>query len=523
MKKAKNVLLRIGISALLVLFTATVFQSCGKKKNEGALSEISAKTILADTDFSEKYADSFDSQNVAPFYERRTKMTSIVSVNDLNLPETLTAKGTDQEFGLYIYNGTSFVRYSEADASAIDPNKKTLIHAHGMGFNGNWNNYKGYYENGYNVLCLHWGAFASEEYYAFRDICDKIWTYDSPMRYRNADANGWVSGEDIQYSMAEIYAAYYLDFLNKFPSCMEKELILTGHSYGGMLTTALLSYLTTAFANGLVEVKYLPDRAVLCDPFFVDGTETYKVRWLGDTPNDYYGGSIFLSKQALIAAHTVGISVALVRSSGLITTSFAMAYKIPDITPALDTLNINALYVDGNALPLFNFNPDKAHVYGEVWPAAMTKEVYDTSCPSEYAFSAFNPYHADFARVGTTYDLDYKDTSTDFTDDTITLHDKTKGTKIYGFAFVDENGNGQLDERLGSHVKGVTVTLTDASGNVQTVTTGLNGYYEFTSSGACTLTFSAPKGYDPIQKEIRVEPSENALFLYAPSPLKKSK
>lgn len=525
--KKKVVYSIVIVVLILCIAAAIVLPIVLLRKSDKTLADLKKETILEQTDFAEEYVDSFDSQNLALFYERRATMSSLVSVNDLNLPETLTAKGNDQEFGLYLYNGTTFVRYNEAQATDVDPNKKTLIHAHGMGKNGNWDNYRGYYEKGYNVLCLHWGAFADEDFGSFKTICDKVWTYNSPMRYHSSDGNGWMDGTDIQYSMAEIYAACYLDFLSKFPSVTEREIVMTGHSYGGMLTTALLSYLTTAFENGLLEAKCLPDRAILCDPFFVDGDEGYNIRWLGDTKNDYYGGSIFLSKQALIAAHALGISVALVRSSGLITTAFAIAYDIPDISEGLDSINRELLYIDGDALPMFKMLlkiqevPSAAHMYGEVWPAMMTKEVFDSQNENEYAFSVFNPYHANFARAKTTYYLDYNRTPENFDDDFITLSKGPDGKKIYGFAFEDRNKNGVMDERLDSHVMDVTVTLTDASGNKQTARTGINGYYEFlvNTPGEYTLSFSAPNGYSLSQKKASVTVTENSRFLYAPVPV----
>lgn len=525
----KKVVYAIVIVLLILCIAAAIVLPFVLPQNvDKTLAGQSSDAILKATDFSEKYADAFDSKNLAAFYARRNKMTSLVSVDELDLPETLTAKGNDQEFGLYLYNGTTFVRYNEAQATDVDPNKKTLIHAHGMGRNGNWHNYREFYQKGYNVLCLHWGAFADESFDAFKYICDKVWTYDSPMRYHSADGEGWIDGTDIHYSMAEIYAAYYLDFLKKFPSVTEKEIVMTGHSYGGMLTSAILSYLTTAFENGLLEAKYLPDRAVLCDPFFVDGEEiTFKIRWLGDSQNDYYGGSIFLSKQALIAAHALGISVALVRTSGLITTAFALAYDIPDISEGLDSINRELLYIDGDALPMFKMLlkiqevPSAAHMYGEVWPAMMTKEVFDSQNENEYAFSVFNPYHANFARAKTTYYLDYNRTPENFDDDFITLSKGPDGKKIYGFAFEDRNKNGVMDERLDSHVMDVTVTLTDASGNKQTARTGINGYYEFlvNTPGEYTLSFSAPNGYSLSQKKASVTVTENSRFLYAPVPV----
>lgn len=488
-----------------------------EKKSTGTLDELSKETLLKETDFTEAYAEAFDAKNNETYYARSEKMTSLVNVNDLHLPSKLTDQTNRQQFGLYIYNGSSFVLYDQGK-QFVSPDKKTIFYAHGMGVNGTLYNARAIYNSGYNVLCLKWGAFADEDATTFTDICEKVWMHDSPMRYRSKDGEGWVSGSDIDYSVAEIYAAYYLDFLTQNPDCLKNEILIMGHSYGGMLTSALLSYLTTAFKNGLLKSEFLPDRAALLDPFFVKGGD-YSIRWLGDEKNDYYGGTIYLSKQAYIAAHALGISVSLIRTSGLITTSFMLTYPIKDVTVGLDTVNAETFYIDADALGMYGIaGASPAHQYGEWWPARTTHPVYDTNKPTDYAYSFFNPYHADFARVKTAYIMDFHYTPDDLTDDTITLKSELNGYKVYGFAYLDRNGDGEMNERLSSHIKGATVTLTDKNGKETTVTTGINGYYEFILPvGEYTLTLSSPD-YTAKKEKLTVTVDGSKNFVFAPMP-----
>ena len=303
----------LALSVLLALLCTIVFlPACGKKDKDtgptdGTMDELSAKTIESVLSYLPENAE----ENHALYVEASSKMEKFYTLEEIALPENITTN-TAQPFGLFLYNGETDSLVPYTTEGVFDENKKTLFFAHGMGRNGRFYNCKGYYENGFNVLCFQWGIFASEDIYSL--ISDKVWTSDGNHRYRVQD-DSWYEGEELHYSVAEIYGAYYYDFLLRHPSYTSKEIIIGGHSYGGMLTTALLGYLTTAFRCRLLDSRYLPDRVLLCDPFFRMSEENVHIRWLGDLVPPAFGSIVALSVEAVAMAKQLGISVALFRSS----------------------------------------------------------------------------------------------------------------------------------------------------------------------------------------------------------------
>ena len=509
----------LALSVLLALLCTIVFlPACGKKDKDtgptdGTMDELSAKTIESVLSYLPENAE----ENHALYVEASSKMEKFYTLEEIALPENITTN-TAQPFGLFLYDGKTDSLVPYTTEGVFDENKKTLFFAHGMGRNGRFYNCKGYYENGFNVLCFQWGIFASEDIYSL--ISDKVWTSDGNHRYRVQD-DSWYEGEELHYSVAEIYGAYYYDFLLRHPSYTSKEIIIGGHSYGGMLTTALLSYLTTAFRCRLLDSRYLPDRVLLCDPFFRMSEENVHIRWLGDLVPPSFGSIVALSVEAVAMAKQLGISVALFRSSMIIAAPFEAAFGDFDIGAAkLDEFYSSLLYVYAIANSMLP--QEKAHNYGETWPAYTTWEVFDADHPEEYAFSMFNPYHAEYARMGERYDMDYNTTSTVFTDDSLTLQNR-ENAKLYGFAFCDDNANGVMDERLGRHICGAKVKIAAEDGTVVLdTTTSLNGYFEVNvQPGTYVVEVTAPNGFTcETTRSVVVE--NNDRFVYSPIAMRKA-
>lgn len=494
----------VSLFCVAAVFTVVLSSCADKPKETGTLDELDVSAI-------EKAVGSYegDDEMHALYLNSSKGMSKLLSVSDLSLPETLTNPDNPQAFGLMIYNGSKYVPANSPDV--FDETKKTLFFAHGMGYNASWYNSKGYYDAGYNVMAFYWGAFGGEDNINMPMVCDKMWFYDGTHRYRTEVGGEWQDGSSIEYSLVEIYAAYYCDFLLSHPDYDSKEIIVSGHSYGGMMTYGLLSYLTTAFRSGVLDARLLPDRAVLCDPYLMNGDSFRHIRWLNNLENPEYGGVAYLAYEAVLAAEALGISVSLVRTNNFIAMPITIAY--PDLITGkamLDKLNASLVYVDAIATSMLDLS--ESHNFGAHWPAYVTEQKFDTANPDEYAYSVFNPYHADYARIGETYVVGLNNTPYVLTDDTIAL-DYKGTTKLYGFVFDDVNGNGELDERLGKHICGAEVEIKNSSGeSVFSTTTSLSGYFEYLAApGEYTISVSTPSGYS-FDKELTVTVEEGDYF-----------
>ncbi len=501
----------------LLAITTVFFFGCSESRetNVGALENLSLSAI-------ESAFSSYNGEDElhASYVNSSKGLTSLLSLSDIPLPETLTSSDNSLPFGLMLYDGEKYVPAFTCDA--FDENKKSLFFTHGMGYNGSWYNSKGYFDAGYNVFAFFWGAFAGEDNMNAAVVCDKVWFYDGSHRFRTERGGTWNDGSSINHSLVEIYAASYCDFLLAHPDYTSKEITVAGHSYGGMMTFGLLSYLTAAFRSGVLDARLLPDRAIMCDPFLMNGNSSRHVRWLSDMQNPDFGGVAYLAYEGVLAAKSLGISVSLVRTSQFIAMPTVLAYRDLEIGNAmLDKLNSSLLYVDAPATNMLNLSD--AHNYGIYWPSYVTEEKFDSSNPTEYAYSPLNPYHADYARMGETYSLNFNKTPYNLKDDEITLDYKGK-TKIYGFVFEDENGNGELDERLSKHIVGATVEIKNSSQDVVfTATTSLSGYFEyFALPDVYTLSVTLPSGYS-FDKILTLTADEGDYFLPALIPTEKTK
>lgn len=409
--------------------------------------------------------------------EEYSSLTAIPKKSDIALPKELADNVSARyKFGLQIFNGSKFVDAFE-NASFFNPNKPTIFYAHGMGCNGTFNNPVDYRNAGYNCFSFFWGAYADEEYLKFSTLAEKVWARDYTKRFLT-DENKWVTPEtDSGYSLTEIYAAYVIDFLSNNGGAQNSNLIFCGHSYGGMLSVALTSYLLEAYKSGLIGAEYLPDELTLFDPFFLPGQSGYHTRWLNDKVNDSENSAGYLTTVTSILKESrrAGVAVSLIRTSDFI----AMPAEMPDKENYKELL-ASTVYVHGYGVALFSSSPDSlsdGHNYGAMWPVYRKTTFYDENAEGELAFNFTNPYEILFARNGTRYEIDFKKTPFDYEDDAMASSNITSA-KIAGFVYFDKNGNGKLDEKISSHIRDVKVTLS-GNGTEKEFVTSLNGYFEF--------------------------------------------
>ena len=512
MKKLSMVLKSFFIILLVavILFMAiSSFLSNPKINTADKLSNLSSETLRDALNYNDK-SDSFRKT-----YLRYANggMDSIVTINDLNnLPTDLLEDG---HFGLYIYNSTSYVPYY-GNENIFSTDKKTLFFIHGMGTRGAFSNSKEFFAD-YNLLAFYWSAFADEGNLKMPLVGDKTWFYDGNLRYYSHSQKKWIENTDINYSVVEMYFAYYYDVISSL-SGYDKEITLSGHSYGGMVTYGLISYLTNAIRNGLLGVDVLPDNVTLFDPYLLACENTRHIRWLGNMKNPTNkGGAIILAQQAIYDARILGIAVSLVRSSPIIEypTQVGLNPQISDTT-AIDKFNSQFFYIFGIANEMLDLS--NAHIYAHTWSALMTTPRYDGTYSEEYSFSLLNPYHSKFARMGTRYTVNYNRTPENVDDDIITLSN-TEIRKIYGFVYVDENGNDVPDERISSHVCGVKVMVKDENGKIVYLEkTSINGYYELPVTYG-TYEISIEQNNGSFSAPFTVTVTDQTHFIHASFPI----
>lgn len=513
MKKVISITLKI---LLIAILTASLIYNVIVTFNRDGkpccpLSELSADNIAKILN-SDDGSDSFRTN----YLSHASRMTELVTVDDLDLPDDLISESRMEPFGMRIFDGEKYVAYYSGNNKALfDENKKTIFFAHGMGYNGSFRNPDLFYDD-YNILCFYWGAFASEPNMNMPALAEKIYFYNGNLRYLNSDLSGWSDGKTLKYSVAEMYGAYYYDILSSHPN-YAKEIMISGHSYGGMLTYGLLNYLITAFRCGLIGVSVLPDSVALFDPFLIAGKENLKIRWLGDMKNPVeHGGVVAIARQTMIDARIIGIAISLIRTSFFIEypTVAALAHESSDVNDRtyIDEFNSHTNFILGYATDMLGLGD--GHDYARIWPTLFRTELFDSVYRNEYSFSLTNPYHSRFARVGSVYTLDYNDTPYVTEDDIITIKD-TSVSKLYGFVYDDINENGICDDGLRSHIYGATVTITDSDGKqIYNEKTSLNGYFEINDIPKGKYKISV-KASDGSVKDRTVNVAENAHFTEA--------
>ena len=465
----------------------------------------------------------------------------------------------DTGMGMYIWNDSakSWVRTNTAEGKALfRADKPTMIFAHGKGGNATVDRPAYFYARGYNVVSFLWGTFARERDSIWYVIADKIWFREGqrwiPDLGSDDDSENNVEKEDVpNVTVAEIYGAFYYDLFAAFPDYSGSEIRIFGHSYGGMLTGALISYLTASYKNGFLPAYMLPDRVDFLDPYFSFATETLgDVPWLGEEGTPAKGNVNEAIYQAILVCRELGIVVGLDRTFKPVcypTTLLEYNVGKEEVTQSYWDFCNNIVYAHmstdsskafGSQSDFFSY----AHGYGWDWYDNFSDGTVlsDTSAlVPEEAYCFFMPYEKMYAKAGIKYLFDVNGTLDPVDDDIVTsfffnyendpeyIKNDAFGNpdedpefaeefaagcykskaKIAGFAYVDANGNGVMDERLVGHFHGLGVVVKNAAGEViYEGKTGLNGYYEAQTdvAGEYTVEFSAPKGYEVARASVTV-------------------
>ncbi len=416
------------------------------------------------------------STTTAETFEERYHEASYdaISMEDIYLP----AKLDINELGLYWADYQGWVRYDGQDVP-FDDNKPVIIFAHGMG-TGTFGPYRQkWLDAGYNVGCFMWSEFSDDEPFTGQS---KVWgVLSGKMRWRGTSKFEY---EDIpSHSIAEIYAACYNDFFNS-RTYSGSEIRLFGHSLGGQLTAALSSYFVAALDAGKMNPAFFPDRITLLDPFLCNDSDVTYISWRDSTLED--GGSVKAVLDTVRELKVKGTAVDFVRSSPWVEMA-AYAKGDDGYNQALRS-EVAHLEFDTGFLPLKYgiYNGIAAcHEIGEDWYSGAIDQPIFPDCSEdatgEFGISPLTPTSYIFARMGTSYALDLNSTDDNYSDDTVRSLN-IENPKIAGFVFLDNNGNGLMDDRIKCRMSGVKVLLYEKGSRkaVASCVTAENGYYEFT-------------------------------------------
>lgn len=397
---------------------------------------------------------------------------------------------------------------SQAGLDLFDATKPTFLFIHGMqrNFGARYdegvNFLKPVIEAGYNVLLFRWSQFCDEETPMI--IEPKLWgtTKDKGlvgMRWRNTD-NKYVTDDIPNASMAEIFGAYYIDFMLRF-NYTGSLIQFTGHSMGGQLLFSSMSYLLTKEQEGLISPALLPDKVTAFDPYFAPFKDDVYCQWLGKKISEYVfdeaGNPVNFpnskSQRFTSSMDTIADTAVALRNRGI-----ACEY-VPSISgyvhllmqlfdpndPAIDRFKNNCVVLEYRSdwTDITDFN--SFHLAGREWYmlSALQGYLMDNALnnPTDFAPTATTPLSYFYARVGTVYRMEPNYTI-DVEDDII-YSDNVTGAKIAGFAFYDANANGVYDERLQARVPGVKLELYMKDGYseklIATRITDESGYYSF--------------------------------------------
>ena len=452
----------------------------------------------------------------------------LVQLKDIYFPDGILDTG----LGMFIWNNTSktWVRTdTEAGKAVFDKTKATTVFAHGMGGNGHSSRPDEYTEMGYNVLNFAWGTFSDEESVVWTYIANKIYFRNENMRWLNND-DVFIEDDIPNVSVAEMYVAYYYDFFSAFPDYSGSEIMIYGHSYGCMLTMAVASCMYSLYEYGELPAYMLPDKINLLDGYFMSFSKDKDVPWLLDKEQPSFGNALEDIYQTALKCRKYGTAVGLFRTDKTVCYPCTGIIDKPVSTSYWKFTN-NIVY--SHLSDRSRSGIDALHQYGWDW---FTDYYYDgqkltdsSSTTDEEVYYMGMSYGAMFARAGIKYDVYLNGTKDNTDDDVFTsffceynmeINDrrrnesaenlaayKTGKAKIAGFAYEDKNGNGKFDDRICSHVAGVTVTIKNKDGQtIYSAETEANGYYEVETdvAGEYTITFTAPDGRSVSTQEAKV-------------------
>jgi hypothetical protein len=564
MNKAKKVfvsLLVIGVAAALTIsMSYMLWMTADENKGYGAFlkglfgpSAATPVSIIYTYESPYQSAKALANGEHSPVYLLGTDILEDISPSEglkaipdhytrqLYIPSGMRYEGT----GLFICylnqnNQFSVVKTTRSEAiSLFDPHKPTMIYIHGMQNEGGAIDDERcaymapYIQAGYNLLLFRWSQFSDEA--SPWDAEGKIWgtnkgTFKEGMLYGmrwrvalNQNESDYVSDDVPNASVAEIFGAFYLDFMSRFD--YEGSMIeISGHSMGGQVAFAAASFLLTKEQEGLINPSYLPDKVTLFDPYITQIFDGAYCAWLKKPVSAYvndkdgnpeyfapgirkFTASIDLMAEIAKALKDRGIATQVIPAETGYVYVLAKIYTDDAYKKLCDNTVTIRYRSDWVTDRITNFN--SFHMAGRNWYIdSVNNKVYaDTAMNNtpDVTPSARTMLAYAYARMGTSYSMEENLTEDNYADD-IFASDNIENARIAGFAFYDANGDGIYNERIQARMAGVKVELYRVDGRknilVATQITDASGYYSFDIPRINANGFDkfyiriiAPKGY----------------------------
>ena len=404
----------------------------------------------------------------------------LIKVSDIVLPEHIDTDN-NQLYGLYFYDDDHVTKKRSTDEGVnFDPNTPTIIFIHGMQMTYGYHTYDpidniaGWMDGGYNYGVYLWSQLADCAVPSIGKT--RIWSRNNTFFYADENDERVEETEDLfPYSTAELFVAYYFDFMQKVGEYKGSSITIAGHSLGANTNFAIGNCMKTLYENGEIDKTYLPDRFVYLDAY-MDAKDDYEtiIPWLNEPIGE--GGVIARAKETVTWARSVGISTEYLKSFSFV--SFLSDMEMYGGTEGTSkSLFDKMLYVDMND-PKNAANLARAHVNSLHWyfDAFSYGDVYDNSVTTPgvqvLGWGPRTPISITYARNYSAYSMPELD------GDNQVSTNITK-PKIAGFAFYDRNDNGKNDDRVNNRVDGVKVELYDGSTKIAETVTEHGGYYEF--------------------------------------------
>jgi len=216
------------------------------------------------------------------------------------------------DYGIYWFNESGeYLKAGETEQREFyDKEKPTVVFIHGLENTtstnnffrenpfavrskviGEFNLFKTWKDQGYNIAIFYWPQFADES--DVHNAEAKVWKADSnrtdddgnlvKMRFRRRD--GTFASSTETRSIAEIMLD---DYLSALKNDQGKGVRLIAHSLGSQVASQFLNLLSEKIDKKQAPSKIFPQRLALLDPYFTNGDKDYLGnRWTGEVSRTY--------------------------------------------------------------------------------------------------------------------------------------------------------------------------------------------------------------------------------------------
>lgn len=451
----------------------------------------------------------------SPRYEDATTTADVQADLEIRQP-TMSDYTLDPQFDA---STVRFAFYSpdtgwveDVNNAPFDETKPTVIYSHGQGGDSRMFTPEGMYNEGYNVISFLWGCMADD---ALTPIEQKIWQRIAQYTVYENGKTVFVKSDKFDCTVTELFVARYCDFFALHPQ-YNMPIRLAGHSYGGQLTFALATYMTTLAQENRLSARLIPERYTLLDPYFDNQIIDFECRWLGRTLHYSSVGSAIYAYTNILAPNNIAIE--MLRTSPLVEMATVMGVgddNAPDYFAELKPLfrvvelnNINELR-DQLVARTDDMHLDMTAAMG-YWHSVANHFYWSPRAKSVYTnedgvviFGRENAASLVLATRGMHFDWWIDEEAVErFENVTMarTITEDEDGntnendTVLAGLVMADANGNGKADDKACNRLTNATVIITDNATKQSTEIKTVSGYYRFEATRGATYTVEVHAG-----------------------------